>query len=70
MIEAYSWPNWRTLWRGGTRITWAMMFIDSAFGSPYVERLRMLGYEDRVMEVNFGSQSPDRHQANQRETLR
>jgi phage terminase large subunit len=26
----------------------------------------MLGYEDRVMEVNFGSQSPDRHQANQR----
>jgi len=47
-----------------------MMFIDSAFGSLYVERLRMLGYEDRVMEVNFGSQSPDRHQANQRETLR
>jgi len=47
-----------------------MMFIDSAFGAPYVERLRMLGYEDRVIEVNFGSQSPDRHQANQRETLR
>jgi hypothetical protein len=43
-----------------------MMFIDSAFGSPYVERLNSLGFGSRVMEVNFGGQSPDRHQANMR----
>lgn len=41
------------------------MFIDSAFGSPIVERLRVLGY-DQVHEVNFGGESPDVHQANQR----
>lgn len=36
-----------------------MMFVDSAFGAPIVERLRVLGYQDRVMEVNFGGRSPD-----------
>lgn len=44
----------------------SMMFIDSAFGAPYVERLQTLGFRDRVMEVNFGGSSPDRHQANMR----
>jgi hypothetical protein len=43
----------------------AMMFVDSAFGAPYVERLRAMGY-DNVREVNFGAPSPDRHQANMR----
>jgi hypothetical protein len=43
----------------------AMMFIDSAFGSPYVERLRQLGF-DNVQEVNFGGKSPNDHQANWR----
>lgn len=43
----------------------AMMFCDSAFGSPYVERLKTMGY-DNVEEINFGGQSPDRHQANMR----
>jgi|KBSSwiStaDraftv2_1062776.scaffolds.fasta_scaffold02858_16 hypothetical protein len=43
----------------------AMMFVDSAFGAPYVERLRGMGF-DNVMEVNFGAPSHDRHQANMR----
>jgi hypothetical protein len=43
----------------------AMMFIDSAFGSPIVERLHLLGY-DNVVEVNFGGRSPDVHQLNMR----
>jgi hypothetical protein len=43
----------------------AMMFIDSAFGSPIVERLQLLGYEN-VVEVNFGGSSPDIHQLNMR----
>lgn len=43
----------------------SMMFIDSAFGSPIVERLHMLGY-DNVIEVNFGGASADIHQSNQR----
>ena len=43
----------------------AMLFIDSAFGAVYVERLRAMGY-DNVQEINFGSNSPDRHQANMR----
>ena len=43
----------------------AMMFIDSAFGSPIVERLHLLGYEN-VIEVNFGGRSPDMHQLNMR----
>jgi hypothetical protein len=43
----------------------AMMFVDSAFGAPYVERLRAMGY-DNVREISFGAPSPDRHQANMR----
>lgn len=43
----------------------AMMFVDSAFGAPYVERLRSMGF-DNVQEVSFGAPSPDRHQANMR----
>jgi hypothetical protein len=41
------------------------MFIDSAFGAPYVELLHALGFAN-VIEVNFGAASPDRHQANMR----
>jgi len=41
------------------------LFVDSAFGAPYVERLRGMGYSN-VFEINFGSPSPDRHQANMR----
>lgn len=47
----------------GTRIS--AMFIDSAFGSPIVERLRSLGYS-QVYEINFGGESPNIHQSNQR----
>jgi hypothetical protein len=43
----------------------AMMFVDSAFGAPYVERLKGMGFTN-VQEVNFGANSPDRHQANMR----
>jgi hypothetical protein len=43
----------------------AMMFVDSAFGAPYVELLRTMGY-DNVREISFGAPSPDRHQANMR----
>lgn len=43
----------------------AMLFVDSAFGAPYVERLRSMGYRN-VQEVNFGANAPDRHQANMR----
>lgn len=39
------------------------MFVDSAFGSPIVERLHTLGF-DQVHEVNFGGKSPDMHFAN------
>jgi len=49
--------------RPGRRVS--MMFVDSAFGAPYVERLRSMGF-DNVQEVNFGGNSPDRHQANMR----
>ena len=49
--------------RPGRKVS--MLFVDSAFGSPYVERLRAMGY-DNVCEVNFGGPSPDRHQANMR----
>ena len=49
--------------RPGKRVS--MMFVDSAFGSPYVERLKSMGF-DNVQEVNFGGPSPDRHQANMR----
>jgi hypothetical protein len=43
----------------------AVMFIDSAYGAPNVERLHVLGFANLV-EVNFGAASPDRHQANMR----
>lgn len=42
-----------------------VMFVDSAFGSPIVERLHVLGFRN-VIEVNFGGHSPDIHQENQR----
>jgi len=48
---------------GGQKV--AMMFIDSAFGAPYVERLQTMGYRN-VTEVRFGSESLDHHQANLR----
>lgn len=41
------------------------MFVDSAFGAPYVERLSAMGYKN-VHEVRFGSESLDPHQANRR----
>ena len=41
------------------------MFVDSAFGSPIVERLHTLNFRN-VHEVNFGGDSPDAHQANMR----
>lgn len=43
----------------------AMMFVDSAFGAPYVERLTAMGHSN-VQEVRFGSESLDFHQANLR----
>jgi hypothetical protein len=49
--------------RPGRRVS--MLFVDSAFGAPYVERLKTMGH-DNVIEVNFGGPSPDRHQANMR----
>lgn len=41
------------------------MFIDSAFGAPYVERLKSMGYRN-VYEVRFGGPSPDERQLNMR----
>jgi hypothetical protein len=41
------------------------MFVDAAFGGPVVNRLQQLGYQN-VSEINFGSRSPDLHQANMR----
>lgn len=49
----------------GRRYPIAAMFVDSAFGSPIVERLHTLGYE-QVQEINFGGKSPDMHFANMR----
>lgn len=49
--------------RPGHKVT--VMFVDAAYGAPYVERLHVLGF-DNVIEVNFGSKSPDRHQYNMR----
>lgn len=43
----------------------AALFVDSAFGSPIVERLKVMGYKN-VHEVSFGGASPDMHQANMR----
>lgn len=41
------------------------MFIDSAFGAPYCERLLGMGF-NQVQEIRFGSDSLDIHQANRR----
>jgi hypothetical protein len=41
------------------------MFVDSAFGAPFVERLQSMGYRN-VHEIRFGSESLDPHQANRR----
>lgn len=43
----------------------AAMFIDSAFGSPIVERLHVLGFQN-VHEIRFGGESPEARYANQR----
>jgi hypothetical protein len=43
----------------------AAMFIDSAFGSPIVERLSTMGYKN-AFEVNFGGHAPDPHCLNYR----
>lgn len=43
----------------------AHMFVDAALGGPVVNRLHQLGFKN-VSEINFGSQSPDPHQANMR----
>jgi hypothetical protein len=43
----------------------AAMFVDAAFGSPIVERLRALGF-DNVHEIRFGGDSPDLTYENQR----
>jgi hypothetical protein len=48
---------------GGVKVS--AMFVDSAFGAPYVERLQAMGYRN-VEEVRFGSDSLDVHQANRR----
>ncbi|HEX6038905.1 terminase [Longimicrobium sp.] len=48
---------------GGQRVQ--AMFVDSAFGAPYVERLQAMGFK-QVQEVRFGAESPDHHQANLR----
>ena len=42
-----------------------MMFVDSAFGAPYVERLHAMGFQN-VREVRFGATALDTHQANMR----
>jgi hypothetical protein len=43
----------------------AMLFVDSAFGSPIVERLHSMGFRN-VEEIVFGGASPNIHQANMR----
>lgn len=43
----------------------AMMFVDSAFGSPIVERLHAMGFAN-VEEVVFGGTASDSHQSNRR----
>src|SRR6266851_4993237 len=43
----------------------AHMFVDAALGGPVVNRLQQLGFRN-VSEINFGSRSPDPHQANMR----
>lgn len=49
--------------RPETRVS--ALFVDSAFGAPIVERLKMLGHGN-VFEVNFGAESPDPHFGNKR----
>ena len=44
-----------------------MLFVDgTGIGGPIVDRLNQLGYQQRVMEVQFGSQSTDPKYANMR----
>lgn len=43
----------------------SMMFVDSAFGSPIVERLHSMGFLN-VEEIVFGAVPPDSHDANMR----
>ncbi len=43
----------------------AALFIDSAFGAAIAVRLQAMGFTN-VVEVNFGGDSPDVHQANMR----
>jgi hypothetical protein len=43
----------------------SMMFVDSAFGAPYVERLQAMGHKN-VQEIRFGGDSPDIHYSNMR----
>jgi hypothetical protein len=45
-----------------------MMFVDSAFGAPIVERLKVLGFRN-VTEINFGGRSPNLHHANMRASM-
>ena len=43
------------------------MFVDATgIGGPIVDRLKQLGYDDRVQEVQFSWKSPDRKYANMR----
>ena len=51
--------------KGVQGVPLAMLFVDSAYGAPYVERLTAMGYRN-VIEVNFGAKALDAHQANQR----
>ena len=43
----------------------AALFVDAAFGAAIVTRLHALGFTN-VHEINFGGESPDPHDANQR----
>ena len=43
----------------------ARMFVDSAFGAPYVEHLHLLGYSNRS-RGQLRAPAPDHHQANMR----
>lgn len=45
----------------------AMLFIDgTGIGGPICDRLVQLGHRERVMEIQFGGESPDRKFANMR----
>jgi hypothetical protein len=44
------------------------MFVDAAFGSPIVDRLRRMGYTN-VHEVNFGAKSSDAYTENARAAM-